>query len=525
MKSNFFKYIFIIFVIGIVVFAIFKIRNEEGENQGEIQITDKTQEKITEIRLGIAEFDTLNPILTNNKNVQDITKLIYEPLINLSSDYKAEPGLATEWAKQNDTTYIIKLRENVKWSNGERFTSQDVEYTINKIKETSTVYTSNVQHITQLELVDDYTIKINLDTEIPFFEYNLVFPIISKTFFESRDFNDKSIVPVGTGMYTVSDVQATYVTLTPNTNWWDRETKLSLDKIIVNVYSSVGELYNSFKIGNVDLVSTSNINLQEYIGTIGYTAKEMKGREHDFIVLNTQNYFLSKQEVRKAISYSIDKTNIISSIYNNKYYTSSFPLDYGTWVYQEQDASSGYNSEQAKQLLVDNGWTYRNKAWQKTENYKTQKLSLNLVVKASDATKVAVAENIKAQLANQGIIINVVGYSDEQYKNAITNKAYDMILCTMNLSISPDMTTFFGENNLANYQNEEITNIMNEVKNTTDENAIKEKYKRLAEIYKTDIPYISLYTNKHTVAYNSSLVGTIEPNWFNPYNKISTWYK
>lgn len=526
MKSNFFKYIFILFVIGIVIFAIFKIRSDEEEKKQEQgQITNKTTEKITEIRLGIAEFDSINPILSGNKNIQDITKNIYEPLVNLTKDYKATPGLATEWAKQNETTYIIKLRENVKWSNGERFTSADVQYTIDRLKENNTIYTNNVQNITLLEVVDDYTIKITLDREIPFFEYNLIFPILSKTFYETHDFNDKTIVPVGTGMYKVSDVQPTFITLTPNTNWWDREKKLTLEKIIINIYSSVGELYNSFKIGNVDLISTSNINLQEYIGTIGYTPKEMKGREHDFIALNTQNYFLSKQEVRKAITYSIDKENIISSVFNNKYYTSSFPLDYGTWVYQEQDASIGYNVEQAKQLLVDNGWVYRNQAWQKTENYKTQKLALNLVVKASDGAKVAVAENIKGQLSAQGIAINVLAYSDEQYANALANKAYDMILCSMYLSPSPNMTTFFGENNLANYQNEEVTNIMNEVKNTTDDNAIKEKYKRLAEIYKTDIPYISLYTNKHTVAYNSALVGTIEPNWFNPYNGIETWYK
>lgn len=78
MKSNFFKYIFILFVIGIVIFAIFKIRSDEEERQQEQgQITNKTTEKITEIRLGIAEFDSINPILSGNKNIQDITKNIY----------------------------------------------------------------------------------------------------------------------------------------------------------------------------------------------------------------------------------------------------------------------------------------------------------------------------------------------------------------------------------------------------------------------------------------------------------------
>ena len=62
-------------------------------------------------------------------------------------------------------------------------------------------------------------------------------------------------------------------------------------------------------------------------------------------------------------------------------------------------------------------------------------------------------------------------------------------------------------------------------KNTTDENILKEDYKRLAEIYKTDMPYISLYNNKYTIAYNSGLVGDITPNWFNQFYGIEGWYK
>ena len=107
MKSNFFKYIFIIFVVGIMVFAIYKIRTEE-ETKNQIQQTqeaEQEQSRIREINLGIAEYDTMNPIISKNKNVQDIQKLIYEPLINLTSDYKLEPCLATEWAKQTENTY------------------------------------------------------------------------------------------------------------------------------------------------------------------------------------------------------------------------------------------------------------------------------------------------------------------------------------------------------------------------------------------------------------------------------------
>ena len=59
------------------------------------------------------------------------------------------------------------------------------------------------------------------------------------------------------------------------------------------MYSSVGELYNSFKIGNLDEVATDNDNVQEYIGSMGYTPKEVKGRNYTFLALNTSNELLS----------------------------------------------------------------------------------------------------------------------------------------------------------------------------------------------------------------------------------------
>lgn len=525
MKSNFFKYLFIVFAIGIMIFAIVKIKSEEGKNTKEETKSEiQGQEKITELKLGIASFDSINPILSQNKNVQDVTKLIFEPLINLTTDYKAEACLAKEWAKQNETTYLIKLKENVKWSDGEKFTAEDVKFTIDRLKENHSIYSAHVKDVVSVDIVDEQTIRIHLGKEIPFFEYQLTFPILSNKYYQDKAF-DPNIVPVGTGMYKVTEIQSSGIVLSKNENWWNQEKNLTLDKITINLYSSMGELYNSFKMGNIDLISTQNSSLQDYIGTIGYASKEMKGREHDFIAFNMKNALLAKTEIRKAIVYSIDKENIASSIYQNRYEISSFPFDFGTWIYQEQNTSSGYNPEQAKQILVDNGWNYKYKYWQKQENYKTQKISFNFVVKASDQKRVEVAENIKAQLENQGIRINVIKASEAQYQSYLANKNYDMILCNSSLSPSPDMTTYFGENNLANYSNEEVTNIMNEIKNTTDENTLKQKFKRLAEIYKSDMPYLSLYTNKFIVAYNTGLIGEMTPNWFQVFYHIENWYK
>ena len=67
MKSNWIKYIFIVFIILILVFSIYKIKQDEHQEQ-EVNISNKQKEIVKELKLGIAGLDTINPILSKNKN-------------------------------------------------------------------------------------------------------------------------------------------------------------------------------------------------------------------------------------------------------------------------------------------------------------------------------------------------------------------------------------------------------------------------------------------------------------------------
>lgn len=527
MKNNFLKYIFFIFVIFILIFAIYKINSkEEKVNNNNTETNIENEEIVTELKLGIAEFDTINPILSNNKYVQDISKLIFNSLVTINEEYKIEEDLATEWAKTGTTEYLIKLRKDVKWSDGTEFTAHDVLYTIDRLKEIESIYSYNVQYVSEVAVIDDNTIKIKLNQEVPFFEYNLSFPILSKNYYGNDNFSEteKNNMPIGTNMYKISEIQEGKIILTKNENWYkSQQEKLVIDKILITKFSSVGELYNAFKLGQIDIINTNNIEIEEYIGSIGYGKKEYKGREHTFLAINTQNEILSKTEIRQIIKYAINKDDIISNLYNNKYYKSSFPLDYGNWL--NSSNQDEFNIDKVNQILLENGWEYKYNYWRKTENYKTLKLNFNLVVKASDTKKVEIADKIKNQLEEIGIKITIIKANDNQYSSYLQNKNYDIILCCSTQSISPDLSTYFGENNLANYLNEESIKITNELKNITDEKILKEKYAKLVQIYETEIPYISLFYNYSIVAYNSKLVGNITPNWYNIFYNISGWHK
>lgn len=527
MKVNFVKYIFITIVISLIGFAIYFIYNKVG-NEDENKVPEAIQEVqySKEITIGISNYDNINPIVTNNKEIINISKLVFDPLISLDEEYKKELCLAKECAKINSSSYLIKINNDIKWSDGTNLKVEDVQFTINKLKEGNYVYSGNVSQISQVQLIDNSTIRIDLNKENDFFEYNLVFPILQESNYTNGDLSKYNGVPNGTGMYKITSIDSNKIVLEKNDNWSQKDKNPKIEKINILLFSNIGDLYNSFKIGNIDIIHTSNINYEDYIGTLGYKVKEYKGRELDFLSLNCENEILSQKEVRKAISFAIDKSNIIQEVYNNKYYISDCVVDYGTYIYKKENVSLGYNTEQSKKILSEAGWTYRNNKWQKKNaSGITKNLSFNLVVQANNEKRLQVAELIKEQLKQIGIEITIKKVSDTQYMEYLQRKNYDIILTGINNGFSNDLQYFYGEDNLAKYNNTEVREIVNEVKKISDDNLVCEKYNRLFEIMQDDMPYITLYRNKNMLILNQKMSGEINPNNYSLFYNFWTWCK
>lgn len=521
MKGNWIKYIFIIFVIVIIIAVIYKVNKKETKQEEQTQETATEEEVIKDINLGVASFDTVNPILSQNKHMQEISRIIYEPLFELDSEYKLQKCLAKDWAKTSSTTYLIKIRNDIKWSDGTDFSVEDVSYTIDILKQIPSVYGNNVQYIVGVDKIDDDTLQITIDHEIPFFEYNLIFPIMSKAYFDGQDFSttEKNNAPIGTGKYKIVQNDNDKIVLNKNENY--NRDNLTLETITITKYAGLGELYNAFKLGKVDVVTTNNTSIENYIGTIGYNKQEVSGRDFDYLALNTQTPILANTEVRNALSHAINRANMISSIYNNKYRLMDYSLDYGSWL-KGNAGDNSYNPELAQQILEQNGWEYKYNRWQKTENYNTQVLSFKIVVQSSNQARVNVAEMIKADLANIGINVTIIKASDNQYQSYLQNKNYEAIITGTTVSANPSIETYM---NACNFNNEELNNLMAEVKNITKEDLLKEKYNRIREIFNEQQPYIGLYSSYYAVDSSWSLKGSVTANWYNIFIDINNWYK
>jgi len=526
--NNIIKYIFVVIVIVLIGFGIYKMvetdKNKESESLDQTSTVSTIQ---TDLRLAISNFDTINPIISNNRNVQEISKIIFDPLVTLNEEYKVEYCLAEEIAKTDDLNYVIKLKKGILWQDGSAFSSEDVKFTVDVIKSgINTIYSNNLSAVSYLEIIDKNTLKMTLSQPVDFFEYNLTFPIMSSKYFAGEDFatTPKNIMPVGTGMFKIENVDANVIKLVENKNYWNTSKMPMSKEININLYGSAGELYNAFKNGEIDIVDVKIANVEEYIGSIGYKKIEYKTRDYDFLAINTNNLVFSDSAVRKAISKLIDKNNIVASCLGSGYVASNFSLDMGNWLYTK-DLTVEPNPDEAKQILTMSGWEYKNNKWTKKIDGKTTELAFSISVNGNNEQRIAVAENIKTQLANAGINVYIKQLNNESYISAIENKNFDMILTGIQCGYSPSVNTFFGNGNLANFSNQELSEIMKVISNTSDENTLYENYNKLYDIYLEQAPYIGLYRSTDVAICNQSFVGNIKPNAFNLYHNIEKWYR
>ena len=155
----------------------------------------------------------------------NIDKLIFEPLITIDENYKTQLCLATECSKTSETSYIIKIDNNKKWQDGSALIAKDIQFTIDRLKEGKSIYSYNVEKVSSVEILDVNTVKINLSEEIPFFEYNLTFPILPNNYYLGEDFYTCAKTPIGTGMFKIDKIEDSNIILSKNEKWWNKNNK------------------------------------------------------------------------------------------------------------------------------------------------------------------------------------------------------------------------------------------------------------------------------------------------------------
>ncbi len=223
--------------------------------------------------------------------------------------------------------------------------------------------------------------------------------------------------------------------------------------------------------------------------------------------------------MRKAITLLLDKNNILASM-GAGYAPLNFVYGNENCMYDEK-LNIQYNSEEADRLLNEAGWNYINNAWIKEGKV----LRFSIVVDSTRADRVNAVNTVANQLINHGINVSIKEISNSKYIETLNNKNYEVIMTGFKVGYSPKLSIFFGENNIANYSNENVNNLLNTIKNTGDYNVQKDNYNKLYDEYLNEFPYIFLYRETDSVIFNQSLCGKVSPNSFSIFYNIEKWYR
>ena len=506
--------------LGIREYMLNKENTEDVLNQGVID-----DSYVGELKLPLIEVDTLNPLLTKNRQVADTLNLVYEPLIAYDNSNKLSPKLAIEWAQKDDLSWIVKLKENIKWHSDKDFSADDVIFTINTIAQNQqSTYFKNVENFESVEKLSDNSILIKLKQKDEYLPYKLVFPIIPQYYlFEDINNIEKLKRPVGTGAYKFVEISDDEfrTTLTYNDSWWNDSTN-KLETIYLYNFASYGEAIKAFKSSEIDLISTSMSSWKKKFGVIGINSYSYENANFETIIPNTQRTALSESSVRRAILYAINRNNIINEVYEGNANIKDIMIHEYSWLY-DKNTNIEYSLEKSKQLLLNAGWNQTNAGWQKNINGKTFTLKFELLVKDTSEEHNKVAQKIKENLAEIGIILNIKKVPLNTYKENIAQANFDLALATIELQNEYDIIDLLKNKNYSKYQNDEIDTSIGKL--YMNNISIIEAFKEMQATYRNEVPYIGLYFRTDTLLTNKAVKGHIVPTWYSTYHNIHTWCK
>ena len=202
-----------------------------------------------------AEPVTLDPADQNDSASSLAIRQLYDPLLIQDQEMNIGPGLAESWEFTDDTTLVLKLREDVKFHNGDPLTSADVIYSLERALENPKVSSFiDCIDIENSSAVDEYTVE--LKTFYPFVPLlsNLALPsicIVSKNAAEEAG-GDIGTVPCGTGPFKLTEwVHGDRLEFERNGDYWG--SKPAFSKMTFRVIPENANRAIELETGGVDI--------------------------------------------------------------------------------------------------------------------------------------------------------------------------------------------------------------------------------------------------------------------------------
>ncbi|HEX9496279.1 MAG TPA: ABC transporter substrate-binding protein [Candidatus Limnocylindria bacterium] len=491
----------------------------------------------TVVTSGVADVQTLNPILASDGSSQVAWELMFESLV--VADPKAgtpTPWLAERWDRSADgLTYTFRLRPNVTWHDGRPFTSDDVKFTFDTILDPKiqTALRSRLDGVASTEAPDPATFRMRLkEAACPTLISAMVVPIVPKHLLASSpDFNKDafgSSKPVGTGPFTFTEwVRDDHVTLTANAGYWRGKPKVGrmIRKVVKDNVVAAAQLRS----GELDWAivqpeSFDDLRSDPHLNVIQYGNSTV-----NYIAYNLDRPLFQDKRVRQALAYGLDRESLIKTLFNGQGDVLHSPILTFSWAYNANVPKYGYDPERAKRLLADAGWSAGADGILRKGGLP---LRFGLATNAGNKAREGVLTIAQDQWRKIGIDVQ----QQLLQLNAINDKLqktrdFDAVLAQLVPGVDPDQTSFWSSKefpagqNYAHYSDPTVDQLLAQGRTVAgcDESARKSIYDRLQLSLAEDQPVTLLYQPVTLIAHDRRLRGIAPTPYARPQWNFAEW--
>jgi peptide/nickel transport system substrate-binding protein len=502
-------------------------------------VTDETDVTIPRTNLGgeyrnVATSDAVSfhPYLTSDSASGGYQGLVYTGgLLRLHENtLEYIPNMAESYTISDDgLTFTFKLREGMKWSDGQPITAHDFKWTYDQVikPENGYPYLDQLQFITSYEALDDYTLQIKIDeVYAPALGQmsGLIAPL-PKHIWEKLDWSDAEKNPeinspsVISGPYKLVEWKRDqYALFEANENYWYHGAP-NISSYSIEIVPDQDIAYQKMKTGESDTGAITPENLEEARQLDNVTVYEWwsVSASTNFIALNLREGSPTADiNVRHALNYAIDKDLLTEEVMlgQGRKVCSIYP---GTsWAYTPDVPCYDYDPEKAIAEFEEAGYTFQDG---KMVDENGQQLTLKLFYGPNtNKVRELIAVSVQDFLAEVGVNVEIQALEWASFLDAVRSENPEWDMALLAISSTPDPHTSFPwwleENipqmNFSAYVNKDVERLFDEAAATYDIEVRKEKYAEIQQIIAEDSPRIFLFYGKSWSGQNNRIQG-IEP--------------
>ncbi len=434
-----------------------------------------------------AEF--LDVQMTNNIVTLIINGSIYDTLLTRDKQLQIVPRLALSYRLVSEKVWEVKLRQGVKFHNGEVFDANAVKFSFERInradfKSPQKGWFGTIDHV---EIVDPYTVRFHTKAADPAMpaRMTLMYQLAPKYVAQVGDVQ-ANLKPVGTGPFKfVEWSKNEKIVVEANDEHWTG--KPAVRRATWRPIPELGARIASLQTGQADLIVNVPPDQAQTLsaGRNLRIEKIPSCRIIYFGIAQIKGGPLADRRVRQALNHAVDVQGILDAVLlgNGKRINSSMPPN--VWGYDASIPLYDYNPKKAKELLAAAGQS-----------------NLTLTLQAPNgrwAMDKDIAQAIAGQLTENGIKTNVkiIGEWGSYVRSVLDHKTEDIFMngwCLPSLEpdhwVTPNLHT--GEP-VSQYSNPEVDKLMEQARAEMNAEKRKQLYSQLLKLIREDAPWIFGY--------------------------------